>query len=64
MENVTGLKLKDLAVERAEEHMSFDEITAQPRKVITSPVYSGTETGTGAILPLPPMWSASFRGGH
>ncbi len=52
MEAVTGLKLKDLASERAEEHMSFDEITAQPRKVITSPVYSGTETGNRRYSPF------------
>lgn len=52
MESVTGLKLKDLAIERAEEHMSFDEITAQPRKVITSPVYSGTETGNRRYSPF------------
>lgn len=52
MESVTGLKLKDLAIERAEEHMSFDEITAQPRKVITSPIYSGTETGNRRYSPF------------
>lgn len=32
--------------------MSFDEITAQPRKVITSPVYSGTETGNRRYSPF------------
>ncbi len=52
MEQKTGLKLKDLAIERAEEHISFDEITAQPRKVISSPVYSGTETGNRRYSPF------------
>ncbi|WP_017755493.1 nitrate reductase subunit alpha [Calidifontibacillus oryziterrae] len=52
MEKKTGQKLKDLAIERAEEHMSFDEITAQPRKVISSPVYSGTETGNRRYNPF------------
>lgn len=52
MEKKTGQKLKDLAEERAEEHMSFDEITAQPRKVISSPVFSGTETGNRRYSPF------------
>ena len=45
LEKKTGQQLQDLAHERAEEHLSFSEITAQPRKVISSPVFSGTETG-------------------
>jgi nitrate reductase / nitrite oxidoreductase, alpha subunit len=45
MEKKTSQKLRHLSIERAEEHISFDEISAQPRKVITSPVYSGIETG-------------------
>ncbi|MFD2443024.1 nitrate reductase subunit alpha [Bacillus sp. CGMCC 1.16607] len=52
MEEKTGQKLTDLASERAEEHISFDEITAQPRKVITSPVFSGSETGNRRYSPF------------
>ncbi|MBM4763382.1 nitrate reductase subunit alpha [Bacillus sp. B15-48] len=52
LEEKTGQKLKDLAIERAEEHVSFDEITAQPRKVISSPVFSGTETGNRRYSPF------------
>lgn len=52
MEKKTNLKLKDMAEERAEEHISFAEITAQPRKVITSPVFSGTETGNRRYSPF------------
>jgi len=52
LEKKTGQKLKDLAIERAEEHISFDEITAQPRKVLSSPVYSGTETGNRRYSPF------------
>ncbi|NDI35218.1 nitrate reductase subunit alpha [Chengkuizengella sediminis] len=52
LEKKTNLKLQDLAQERAEEHMSFSEITAQPRKVITSPVFSGTETGNRRYSPF------------
>lgn len=52
LEKKTGQKLKHLAIERAEEHISFDEISAQPRKVITSPVYSGIETGNRRYAPF------------
>jgi len=43
-EENTGQELKDLASGRAEEHISFNDITTQPRQVISSPVFSGTET--------------------
>lgn len=52
LEKKTKQKLKDLAEERAEEHISFDEISAQPRKVISSPVFSGTETGNRRYSPF------------
>ncbi|HJV45042.1 MAG TPA: nitrate reductase subunit alpha [Bacillota bacterium] len=51
-EKKTGLKLKDLAEERSEEHIKFQEITAQPRKVLSSPVFSGTETGNRKYSPF------------
>lgn len=51
-EKRTGQKLKDLAEERAEEHISFQEITAQPRQVISSPVFSGSETGNRRYSPF------------
>ncbi|MEH7107065.1 molybdopterin-dependent oxidoreductase, partial [Bacillus sp. JJ1764] len=52
LEKRSGQKLKDLAEERAEEHMSFNEITAQPRQVISTPVFSGTETGGRRYSPF------------
>ncbi|WP_070121362.1 nitrate reductase subunit alpha [Bacillus marinisedimentorum] len=52
LEEKTGQSLQDLAEERAEEHLSFAEITAQPQKVISSPVYSGTETGNRRYSPF------------
>ncbi|MBM7551958.1 nitrate reductase subunit alpha [Thalassobacillus pellis] len=52
LEAKSGQKLKDLAEERAEEHISFAEITAQPQKVISSPVFSGTETGNRRYSPF------------
>ncbi|MDQ0339088.1 nitrate reductase alpha subunit [Caldalkalibacillus uzonensis] len=51
-ESKTGQKLKDLVKERAEEHLTFDMITAQPRQVLTTPVYSGTETGNRRYSPF------------
>ncbi|AIM17227.1 nitrate reductase subunit alpha [Neobacillus sp.] len=52
LEKKTNQKLKHLSEERAEEHISFDEISAQPRKVITSPVFSGIETGNRRYAPF------------
>ncbi|MGC5327574.1 nitrate reductase subunit alpha [Brevibacillus sp. SYSU BS000544] len=52
LEKITGQKLADLVEERAEEHMKFNEITAQPRKVLSSPVFSGTETGNRKYSPF------------
>lgn len=43
-EENTGQELKDLASGRAEERFSFNDITTQPRQVMSSPVFSGTET--------------------
>lgn len=52
LERRTGQKLKDLAEERAEEHFTLSEITAQPRQVISTPVFSGTETGNRRYSPF------------
>jgi len=52
LERRTGQKLKNLAEERAEEHMSLSQITAQPRQVISTPVFSGTETGGRRYSPF------------
>ncbi|WP_042355432.1 nitrate reductase subunit alpha [Bacillus rubiinfantis] len=52
LEQRSGQKLADLAEERAEEHLSFNEITAQPRQVISTPVFSGTETGGRRYSPF------------
>jgi nitrate reductase alpha subunit len=39
-----SLRLADLAEERGEELITFADITSQPRKVIASPEWSGTES--------------------
>ncbi len=46
MEKQTGLELADLAEEKADEVFNLKDITAQPRKVITSPEWSGAESRT------------------
>lgn len=52
MEKKTSQKLVDYAIERAEERFTFDEITAQPKTVITSPVFTGTEKGGRRYSPF------------
>ncbi|QHS22497.1 nitrate reductase subunit alpha [Virgibacillus sp. MSP4-1] len=43
LEDKTDLELKDLAEDRKEELFTFDSITSQPKTVITSPAFSGSE---------------------
>ncbi|MHA0855433.1 nitrate reductase subunit alpha [Paenibacillus sp. CMAA1364] len=43
LEKKTALKLKDLAEDREDERFTFAQITAQPKTVITSPAFSGSE---------------------
>ena len=46
------MKLADLAEERGEELITFADITSQPRKVIASPEWSGTESRTRRYSPF------------
>ena len=52
MEQRTGVKLADLSKERGEELITFADITTQPRKVIASPEWSGTESRTRRYSPF------------
>lgn len=52
MEKKTSLQLKDYALERAEERFTFEEITARPKTVITSPVFTGSEKGGRRYSPF------------
>ena len=52
LERRTSLRLKDLAEERAEECFTFEEITARPKTVITSPAFSGSEKGGRRYSPF------------
>lgn len=52
LEAQTDLKLSDLAEEREEECFTFAQITAQPKTVITSPAFSGSEKGGRRYSPF------------
>lgn len=41
-EETTGVELKDISADRAAERFTFAQITAQPREVIPTPVFSGS----------------------
>lgn len=43
LEEKTSLELKDLALDREGDLITFDKITAQPQTVITSPAFTGSE---------------------
>ena len=44
LEKRTGLELRHLSIRRQGERYRFDDLNAQPRKIITSPVWSGIES--------------------
>jgi nitrate reductase / nitrite oxidoreductase, alpha subunit len=52
LERRTGQPLSDLAAERSGERISFADTGVQPRAVITSPEWSGSETGGRRYSPF------------
>jgi nitrate reductase alpha subunit len=52
LEKRTGMPLADLAEERAGDRISFADTQVQPRAVITSPEWSGSETGGRRYSPF------------
>jgi nitrate reductase alpha subunit len=44
LEKKTGLALRHLSIRRQGERYRFDDLNAQPRKIITSPTWSGIES--------------------
>ncbi len=52
MEERTGLELADLAAERAGDQITFVDTQTQPRSVITSAEWSGSETGGRRYSPF------------
>jgi nitrate reductase alpha subunit len=52
LERRTGVGLADLAADRAGERITFADTRVQPRAVITSPEWSGSETGGRRYSPF------------
>jgi nitrate reductase alpha subunit len=52
LERQTGVALADLAEERAGDRITFGDTQTQPRAVITSPEWSGSETGGRRYSPF------------
>ncbi len=52
LEERTGVRLADLAEERAGDRITFADTQVQPRAVITSPEWSGSETGGRRYSPF------------
>ncbi len=52
LEERTGVRLADLAEERSGERITFEDIQVQPRSVITSPEWSGSEKGGRRYSPF------------
>jgi nitrate reductase alpha subunit len=52
VERKTGLSLRHLSAAREGEKFSFADLTAQPRKIITSPIWSGIESETRRYSPF------------
>src|SRR5262249_34178596 len=52
LEKRTGVHLADLAAERAGDRITFADTQVQPRAVITSPEWSGSETGGRRYSPF------------
>ncbi|HEV2376164.1 MAG TPA: nitrate reductase subunit alpha [Streptosporangiaceae bacterium] len=52
LEERTGMALADLAAERSGDRISFADTQVQPRAVITSPEWSGSETGGRRYSPF------------
>ncbi|MDU2065849.1 MAG: nitrate reductase subunit alpha [Sporomusaceae bacterium] len=51
-EKKTGVTLRDISAGRAGEKITFDDITAQPRKVIPTPVFTGSNQGNKRYSPF------------
>jgi len=52
LEKKTGLALRHLSQRRQGERFRFDDLSAQPRKIITSPIWSGIESEERSYSPF------------
>lgn len=51
-EEATGVELKDISADRAAERFTFQSITAQPREVIPTPIFSGSNKSGNRYSPF------------
>jgi nitrate reductase alpha subunit len=51
-EGKTGLSLQDIAADRSGEQITFADVTAQPREVISTPIFSGNTKGKRRYSPF------------
>lgn len=51
-EKKTGMELKDISAGRAGEKFTFNDITVQPRQVIPTPVFTGSNQGNKRYSPF------------
>ncbi len=52
LEKRTGMRLADLAEDREDDRITLEQVRVQPRKVITSPEWSGIESRTRRYSPF------------
>ena len=52
LEQRTGTELADLATDREDDRITLEQVRIQPRKVITSPEWSGIESRTRRYSPF------------
>jgi nitrate reductase alpha subunit len=52
MEEKTGMKLKDIAEKRQGEKMTFESVTVQPREVIPTPIFTGSNSNGKRYSPF------------
>jgi nitrate reductase / nitrite oxidoreductase, alpha subunit len=64
LEQRTGVHLADLAEGSEEKRITFAQTQQAPVPVITSPEWSGSETGGRRYAPFTSMWSGSNPGTH
>ena len=50
----TGREHRHLAVHKEDEKIRFHDVVAQPRKIISSPTWSGLESEKSATTPVTP----------
>ena len=49
LEGFTGRNHQHLAISKEDEKIRFRDVVAQPRKIISSPIWSGLEVGEGLL---------------